>query len=68
MLNNNPVLMDRHFQYNAEVFFKELYLIVRRGKHNFMLHVLNFKKELAHMVTLIWIFNAPNIENVAPYI
>ena len=24
MSNNNPVLMDRHFQYNAEVFFKEI--------------------------------------------
>ena len=42
--------------------------MVHREKQKFMLHVLNFKKELAHMVTLIWIFNAPNIENVAAYI
>ena len=61
--------MPRHFQDKVEEFLKKSNLMVLWGKQNTMLFVLNFKKEVAHMVhSFIWIFNAPNIENEVVYI
>ena len=48
LLNNNLVLVARHFQYKVEVFFKEILLDDPLEK-KIMLFVLNFKKKVAHM-------------------
>ena len=47
LLNNNPVLVARHFQY--KVFSTKKILMVLYGKQNIMFFVLNFEKEVAHM-------------------
>ena len=45
LLNSNPVLVARHFQYKVDVFFKEIVLDCPIK----MSFILNFKKEVAHM-------------------
>ena len=48
LLNNNPVLVARHFQYRVEVLFKEIILDGPLGKTKYYLYALNFKKGVAH--------------------
>ena len=49
LLNNNPALVARHFQYKVLKYSKKSHLMVLWGKQNIMLFVLNFKKGVAHM-------------------
>ena len=49
LLNNNPALVARYFQYKTGVFFKEIILEGSLGKTNIMLYVSNFKKMVAHI-------------------
>ena len=68
LLNNNPVLVARHFQYKVEVFFKEIILDGPLGKTKYAIRIEFQKRGSPHVHSFIWIFNAPNIENEATYI
>ena len=54
LLNENSVLVARHFQYKVQVFFKELILDNLQVKQSIMLYAYNFKKEEAHMYILLF--------------
>ena len=49
LLNNNLVLVARHFSTKLKYFSKNSYLMVHWGKQNIMLFVLNFKNGVAHI-------------------
>ena len=69
MLNNNPVLVARYFQYKVEVFFKEIIIDGRWVKQNIMLYVLNFKKGVVHMsIPLYMDSQSTKYPNEAAYI
>ena len=63
MLNNNPVLVARHFQYKVELFFKEIIIDVPLGKTKYYAISIEFQERGSpHVHSFIWILNAPNIE------
>ena len=69
LLNNNPVLAARHFQYKVEVFFKEILLDRPLGKIKYYAVLIEFQERGSlHVHSFLWTFNAPNIENEAAYI
>ena len=69
LLNNNRVLVARHFQYKAEVFFKEIILDGSLGKTRYYAIRIEFQERGSpHAHSFIFIFNAPNIQNEADYI
>ena len=47
MSNNNPVLMDRHFQLNAEVFFKEIIFDNSSRKTQFYATRIEFQERVS---------------------
>ena len=68
MLNNNPVLVARHFQYKVEVFFKEIIIDGPLGKTNYYAIGIEFQERGSpHVHSFIWILNVPNIQNEAAY-
>ena len=68
-LNNNPVLVARHFQYKVEVFFKEIILDGPLQKTKYYAICVEFQEKFStHVHSFIWIFSALNIENEAAYI
>ena len=68
LLNNNPALVARHFQYKVEV-FKEITLDGPLGKTKYYAIRIEFQERGSpHVYSFIWIFSAPNIENGAAYI
>ena len=68
LLNNNPVLVARHFQYKVEVFFKEIIIDGPLGKTNYYAISIEFQERGSpHVHSFIWILNAPNIQNEAAY-
>ena len=69
LLNKNPVLVARHFQYKAEVFFKEIILDGPLGKTKYHAISIEFQERGSpHVHAFIWIFSAPNIQNETAYI
>ena len=69
LLNNKPVLADRHFQYKVEVFFEEIIIDGPLGKTKYYAIRIEFQEwGIPHVHSFIWIFNAPNIQNEAAYI
>ena len=69
LLNNNPVLVSRHFQYKIEVFFKEIILDGLLGKTKYYAIRIEFQERGSpHVHSFIWIFNASNTENETAYI
>ena len=69
MLNNNPVLVARHFQYKVEVFFKEIKIDDPLGKRKYYAMCIEFQERGSqHVYSFIWILSAPNIQNEADYI
>ena len=64
LLNNNPVLVTRHFQQKVKVFLKEIILDGPLGKTKYYA----IRIDSPHVHSFIWIFSAPNIENEAAYI
>ena len=69
LLNNNRVLVARHFQYKAEVFFKEIILDGSLGKTRYYAIRIEFQgRGSPHAHSFIFIFNASNIQNEADYI
>ena len=68
LLNNNSVLVARHFQYKVEVFLKEIILDGSLRKTKYYAIRIEFQERGSpHVHLFIWIFNAPNIENEAVY-
>ena len=64
MLNENPVLVAGHFQYKAEVFFKEFVLYGPLGKTRYYAIHIKFQESGSPYVhSFIWIFNATYIQN-----
>ena len=69
MLNNNPVLVARHFQYKVEVFFKDIILDGALGKTTYYAIRIEFQERRSpHVHSFIWILNPPNIRDEAAYI
>ena len=69
LLNNNPVLVARHFPYKIETFFKEIILDGLLGKMKYYAIRIEFQERGSlHVHSFISVFNAPNIQNEAHYI
>ena len=60
ILNSNPVLLARHFQYRVEVFFKEIVLDGPLGKiKHYAIRVEFQVKGSPHIHSLVWVIGAP---------
>ena len=60
--------MASHFQYELEVFFKEIIFDGPLGKTKYYAIRTEFhERARSYFYSFIWIFNAPNIENEAAY-
>ena len=60
LLNMNPVLVVRHFQYRVEVLFKEILVDGPLGKIKY--YVIRFEFQVRgspHIHSFLWILNAP---------
>ena len=69
LLNENPVLVARHFQYKVQVFFKELILDGPLGKTKYYALRIEFQERGSpHVHAFIWILDAPKIENEFAYL
>ena len=69
MLNNNPVLVARHFQYKVEVFFKDIILDGPLGKTKCYTIRIEFQERGSpHVHSFIWILSPPNIRDETAYI
>ena len=69
LLNNNPVLNARNFQYKVEVFFKDVTLDGLLGKTKYYaIHIEFQERGSSHVHSFVRILNAPNIEDEAAYI
>ena len=69
LLNNNPVLVARHFQYKIEVFFKKIIIDGPLGKTKYYAKRSEFQERSGpHVHSFMWILNAPKIQNEAAYI
>ncbi|XP_066928370.1 uncharacterized protein [Clytia hemisphaerica] len=62
LLNSNPVLVARHFQYRVEVFFKEIVLDGPLGKTTYYAIRVEFQvRGSPHIHSFLWILNAPTL-------
>ena len=64
LLNDNPVLVARHFQYKVDVFFKEIMLDILDcplGKTNYSPIRTEFQKGTAHMSIQLYGFSMHQI-------
>ena len=62
LLNDNPVLVGRHFQYKVEVFFKEIVLDRPLGKTKYYaLHIEFQERRNPHVHAFVWILDALRI-------
>ena len=69
LLNNNAVLVARHFQYKVEVYFKEIILDDLLLETKYCAIPIEFQERVSsHVHLFIWILNASNIDNEATYI
>ena len=60
ILNSNPVLLARHFQYRVEVFFKEIVPDGPLGKiTNYAIRVEFQVSVSPHIHSLVWVIGAP---------
>ena len=64
-LNNNPVLVARHFQYKIQVFFQRDQTWCSFGKNKISWYSYWIPRKRQPTCPFRWIFNAPNIENKA---
>ena len=61
-LNKNPVLVARHFQYKAEMFFKVIAVDGPLGKSQYYAFRVEFQvRGSPHIHSFIWILNAPKL-------
>ena len=64
-LNENPVLVARHFQYKVEMFFKIIALDGSLGKTQYYAIRVEFQvRGSPHIHSFIWILNAPKLTKV----
>ena len=69
LLNENSVLVARHFQYKVQVFLKELILDGPLGKTKYYALRIEFRERGSpHVHAFIWILDAPKIENKFAYL
>ena len=62
VLNKNPVLVARHFQYRVEIFFKVIILDGPLGKTQYYAIRVEFQvRGSPHIHSFIWILNAPKL-------
>ena len=60
LLNSNPVLVAKHFQYRVEVFFKEIVVDGPMRKTKYYTIGLEFQvRGSPHVHSLLWVTNAP---------
>ena len=60
LLNSNPVLVARHFQYRAEVFFKEIIIDGSLWKIKYYaIHVEFQVRGSPHVHCFLWVMNSP---------
>lgn len=60
LLNSNPVLLARHFQYRVEVFFKEIIVDGPLGKVKYHAIRVEFQfRGSPHVHSFIWVIDAP---------
>ena len=64
LLNSNPVLLARHFQYRVESFFKEIVLNGPLGKVIYYVIRVEFQtRGSPHVHCLLWTKNMPTLSN-----
>ena len=69
LLNSNPVLIARQFQYKVQVFFKEILLDGPLGKTKYYVLRVEFQERGSpHVHAFIWILNTPKIGNETEYL
>ena len=62
LLNSNPVLVPRQFQYRAEVFFKEIVNDGPLGKTKYYAICVKVKiRRSQHVFCFLWVVNAPTL-------
>ena len=60
ILNNNPVLLSRHFQYRVEVYFKEIIIDGPLGKVKYYAIRVEFQfRGSPHIHSFLWVIGAP---------
>ena len=60
LLNSNPVLVVRHFQYRVEVFFKEIVVDGPLGKIKYYaIRIIKYYADSPHVHRFLWVANAP---------
>ena len=69
MLNINPLLVTRHFQYKVKGFFEKIMLHDSLSKTKYYATQIEFQESSSpHVHSFICIFNTPNIQNENVYI
>ena len=71
LLNSNPVLVARHFQYRVEIFFKEIVINSPLGKTKYYVIRVEFQvRGSPHIHSFLWMVNAPTLtkDNKEEYI
>ena len=71
LLNSNPIIVARHFQYRVEVFFKEIIIDDPLGKTKYYaIHVEFQVRGSPHVHCFLWVMNAPmlNSDNKEEYV
>ena len=64
LLNSNPVLISRHFQYRVQVFFKEILVDGPLGKTTYYVYRIEFQiRGSPHVHSFLWIQNAPKLNS-----
>ena len=62
ILNMNPVLLAKHFQYRVETFFKEIVINGPLGKVNYYAIRVEFQlRGSPHIHSFIWVIDAPKL-------
>jgi len=68
ILNSNPVLLARHFQYRVESFFKQMIINGSLGKViHYAIRVEFQVRGSPHIHSLLWVENAPVLSNETKY-
>ena len=71
ILNKNPVLLARHFQYRVELFFKTILIDGPVGKTVYYAIRVEFQlRGSPHIHSFLWVLNAPTLkeDNIPQYI
>ena len=64
ILNSNPVLVARHFQFRVETFFKIIVVNGPLGKVNYYAIRVEFQfRGSPHIHSFLWVLNAPKLTN-----